>query len=146
MLQDWLTYFPRSDNLYSIVDSSLFYDLNPSKDPKKCDTADYHCSSIPRFIRNVHSDYAKYEKTMMHQEIEKLLNDKFLDDYAKYEKTMMHQEIEKLLNDKFPAVCSKNLDAILRCFNEEVEPFRFKLATQLESKPYDFGPRHGNEL
>jgi hypothetical protein len=42
---------------------------------------------------------------------------------------MMHQEIEKLFNNKFPVIRSKILDAILRCFNEEVEPFRFKLAT-----------------
>jgi hypothetical protein len=105
MLQDWLTYFPRSYNLYPIVDSTLFYDLNPSKDPNKRQTADYHCSSMPCFICNVHYNYTKYEKTMTHQKIEKLFNNKFL------------------------AICSKILDAKFRCFNEEVGPFRFKLAT-----------------
>jgi hypothetical protein len=41
----------------------------------------------------------------------------------------MHQEDEKLFNNKFPVICSKILDAIFRCFNEEVGSFRFKLAT-----------------
>ena len=67
MLQDWLTYYPRNDNSYSIVDFSPFYDLNSCKDPNKCHTVDYHYSSMPCFICNVHYDYVKYKKMMTHQ-------------------------------------------------------------------------------
>jgi hypothetical protein len=52
-----------------------------------------------------------------------------------------HEKVEVELNEKFSSICSKLLDSILRKFNEDLKYFKVKLATMLESGPFDLGFR-----